>query len=114
MRSALLLAFLVVARLASAKVVMPFPADFLWGTAISAFQSEMGLGAPTDPSTDWWAWVHDADNIAAGRVSGDLPETGPGFWRLFAGDAKLPCRRPRNNAPRLSIDWSRLFPNPTT
>jgi beta-glucosidase/6-phospho-beta-glucosidase/beta-galactosidase len=114
MRFALLLALLLVARPTPAKVVMPFPADFLWGTAISAFQSEMGLGAPTDPNTDWWAWVHDADNIADGRVSGDLPETGPGFWTLFADDAKLARRRLHNNALRLSIDWSRLFPSPTT
>src|SRR5262245_1861377 len=55
-----------------------FPSDFLWGTAISGFQSEMG-GMPANPDTgsDWWVWAHDPDNIADGRVSGDLPEQGP-------------------------------------
>jgi beta-glucosidase/6-phospho-beta-glucosidase/beta-galactosidase len=109
-----LVALALTGGMARAEVVRPFPPDFLWGTAISAFQSEMGVGAPNDPNTDWWVWVHDADNIADGRVSGDLPEDGPGFWTLYATDARLARRRLYNNALRLSIDWSRLFPSPTT
>jgi hypothetical protein len=53
---------------ASARVVQPFPPLFLWGTAIAGFQSEMGVGAPSDPTTDWWVWVHDPTNVASGRV----------------------------------------------
>ena len=59
-----------------------FPEGFLWGTATSAFQVEMGRGAPAKGS-DWYAWVHDKDNIAAGRVSGDTPLDGPGSWELY-------------------------------
>lgn len=92
----------------------PFPPGFLWGTAISGFQSDMGLGAPNDENTDWWVWTHDAANVAAGRVSGDLPEDGPGFYDRFGQDADLAQRKLRNNALRMGIEWSRIFPNPTT
>src|SRR5437867_8465525 len=90
-----------------------FPRGFVWGTAISAFQSEMGLGAPNDETTDWWVWAHDTQNIAAGRVSGDLPEAGPGFYDRYRTDARLARHRLGNNALRLSIEWSRIFPAST-
>jgi beta-galactosidase len=91
-----------------------FPKGFLWGTAIAGFQTEAG-GHPTnaDRRSDWWVWSHDADNIAQGRVSGDLVERGPGHWRLFRQDAALARRRLGVNAYRLSIEWSRLFPRST-
>src|SRR5436190_20670965 len=117
MRRAVLTALVLVVVLldtpARGAVVQPFPAGFLWGTAISAFQSEMGLGAPNDTNTDWWAWVHDADNIAGHKVSGDLPETGPGFYDRYARDARLARRGVKSNALRLSIEWSRIFPTST-
>jgi beta-glucosidase/6-phospho-beta-glucosidase/beta-galactosidase len=115
-RIAILLAlavFGVVASSAAAAVVRPFPAGFLWGTAISAFQTEMGRGAPNDPNTDWWAWVRDADNIADSRVSGDLPEDGPGLYTRYAEDARRARRLLNTNALRLSIEWSRIFPAST-
>src|SRR2546421_7570804 len=114
MRYAALLALLVLVRPATAEVVKPFPPGFLWGTAIAAFQSEMGVGAPNDPNSDWWVWVRDPDNVANAKVSGDLPENGPGFWTLYETDARLAHRRLHNNALRLSLDWSRIFPTSTT
>jgi beta-galactosidase len=112
MRGRVVLALLSVmcAGSAGARMVQPFPADFLWGTAISGFQSEMGVGSPADPTTDWWVWVHDPDNIAGGRVSGELPESGPGFYDLYERDARLARKGLRNDAIRLGIEWSRLFP----
>src|SRR5262245_1862495 len=95
------LAVLVVVFLAfpaRADVVYPFPQGFLWGTAISAFQSEMGGGAPVDTGTDWWVWTHDAANVAAGRVSGDVPEAGPGFYDRYRKDARLARHGLANNA----------------
>ena len=92
----------------------PFPAGFLWGTAIAGFQSDMGVGAPTDEGTDWWVWAHDPQNVSTHRVSGDLPEDGPGFWTLYDTDAKLAHRKLRANAFRMGIEWSRLFPMSTT
>jgi beta-glucosidase/6-phospho-beta-glucosidase/beta-galactosidase len=98
---------------AAAGIEKPFPPGFLWGTAISGFQSDMGVGAPNDPGTDWWVWVRDATNVASGRVSGDLPEAGPGFHDLYPNDARLARDRLRNNALRFGIEWSRIFPNST-
>jgi len=89
-----------------------FPEGFLWGTATAAFQIEMGRGE-TDPNSDWYVWVHDENNIRSGLVSGDLPENGPGFWELYPEDLKHAKEELGNNAFRMSIDWSRIFPNPT-
>jgi len=104
---------LVTPKPGHARVVASFPEGFLWGTAIAGFQSDMGIGAPNDSGTDWWVWVHDPDNIAAGRVSGDRPEDGPGFWNLYASDAKLARRKLKLRAFRLGIEWSRIFPTST-
>jgi beta-glucosidase/6-phospho-beta-glucosidase/beta-galactosidase len=86
-----------------------FPDGFLWGTAISSFQVEMGLGDPSD-KTDWWVWVNDHDNFVNKIVSGDTPLEGPGFWELYPEDFRLLREGLCNNAVRLSIDWGRLFP----
>ena len=75
-------------RPANAANPLPFPAGFVWGTAISGFQSDMGLGAPNDEGTDWWTWVRDPQNLASHRVSGDLPEQGPGFRLARGGDVE--------------------------
>ncbi len=72
----------------------------------------MGRGEPSTQS-DWYEWVHDADNIARRRVSGDLPEDGPGFWELYPIDFRLAREELGNNAIRLSLDWSRIFPRST-
>jgi beta-glucosidase/6-phospho-beta-glucosidase/beta-galactosidase len=106
-------ALILFATAASAKVVAPFPDGFLWGTAIAGFQSDMGVGAPNDANSDWWVWVRDPQNVSSGRVSGDLPENGPGFWDRVDVDARLARTGLRNNALRLSLEWSRLFPNGT-
>jgi beta-glucosidase/6-phospho-beta-glucosidase/beta-galactosidase len=103
----------VLASVAEAKALR-FPKGFRWGTAISGFQSDMGVGAPNDAGTDWWAWVHDAQNIGSGSVSGAFPEDGPGFWNLYRRDAKLVRRKLRGTGFRMGIEWSRIFPMPTT
>ena len=113
MARAVLIVLLLLAGSARAAVVQPFPPGFLWGTAISGFQSDMGVGAPDDANSDWWVWAHDPDNITDARVSGDLPERGPGFYRLYETDARLASNKLANNALRLSLEWSRLFPTST-
>jgi beta-glucosidase/6-phospho-beta-glucosidase/beta-galactosidase len=104
---------LLAAAPADARVARPFPPGFLWGTAIAGFQSDMGVGAPNDENSDWWAWVRDPANLMAHRVSGDLPENGPGFYALYARDARLARGKLHGNALRLSIEWSRIFPTST-
>ncbi len=83
----------------------------MWGVATASFQVEMGRGEVADRS-DWWAWVHDAENRRRGWVSGDLPEDGPGFWELYPRDLKL-ARELGCNSFRMSVDWARIFPSST-
>ncbi|MEM3577266.1 MAG: beta-galactosidase BgaS [Candidatus Bathyarchaeia archaeon] len=93
---------------------MSFREDFLWGVSSSGFQFEMGdaTGQNVDANTDWYVWVHDAENIRRGVVSGDLPENGIDYWSLYAKDHDL-ARRLGLNAYRLGIEWSRVFPEST-
>lgn len=90
------------------------PKGFLWGTAIAGFQSEMGRGRDIDPTSDWWAWVHDKGNIASGTVSGEMPENGPGFWSKYEADIKLARSGLGANLFRMGLEWSRLFPKQPT
>ncbi len=93
---------------------MPFPKNFLWGVSESGFQFEMGdpSGGEVDAYTDWFAWVHDGNNIEKGVVSGDLPENGINYWYLHEKDHVLAVRLGLN-AYRLGIEWSRIFPTST-
>jgi beta-galactosidase len=110
-RRALLLSLVLALAAPASAAGRDFPKDFLWGTAIAAFQTEAG-GQPANADTrsDWWVWSHDRDNIEQGHVSGDLVERGPGHWRLFRRDAALARHRLGANAFRFSIEWSRVFP----
>ncbi len=88
-----------------------FPKSFRFGWSQAGFQFEMGVPGDEDPNSDWFVWVHDKDNIAAGLVSGDLPENGPGYWslyRVFHGNAV----RMGLDVARLNVEWSRVFPKP--
>ena len=90
---------------------MNFPEGFLWGTATSGSQTEAGARpGDSDHGTDWWEWVRDPANIASGRVSGDLPEIGPGSWSLHRRDAEL-AHGLGQNAHRMGVEWSRIFPD---
>jgi beta-galactosidase len=87
-----------------------FPEDFLWGTAISAFQTEMGVSKEADFSgTDWYQWTHSPEIIGKHLLSGDLPEKGDGFWDLYEDDMKR-AKDLGTNSIRLSIEWGRVFP----
>jgi beta-galactosidase len=113
-RRAMVLSLVLALAAPGVAAARDFPEDFLWGTAIAAFQTEAG-GRPANADThsDWWAWSHDPANIANGHVSGDRVERGPGHWRRYRADARLARRRLGANAFRLSIEWSRLFPRST-
>jgi beta-galactosidase len=94
--------------------VLGFPENFLWGVAASGFQFEMGdpAGRNVDANTDWYVWVHDAQNVRKGLVSGDLPENGVDYWSLYGKDHDL-AKRLGLNAYRVGIEWSRIFPKST-
>lgn len=92
-----------------------FPEKFLWVVAQSGFQFEMGdkLRRNIDTNTDWWHWVRDKTNIEKGLVSGDLPEEGINNYELYEKDHEI-ARKLGLNAYRIGIEWSRIFPWPTT
>jgi beta-galactosidase len=114
-RRALTLAFLALAAFAGPASAAPkkLPKGFLWGVATAGFQGDMGPGAPSDPNSDWWAWVRDLENIQKKRVSGDLPENGGSQWTKYKQDVALARKKLNANAYRFSIEWSRIFPRST-
>ena len=91
------------------------PEDFLWGVSQSGFQFEMGdrLRRYIDTNTDWWHWVRDEHNIREGLVSGDLPEDGINSYELYLEDQSL-AKSLGLNTYRVGVEWSRIFPWPTT
>ena len=93
---------------------MTFPERFLWGISSSGFQFEMGDPSKTglDENTDWYAWVHDRNNIQKKVVSGDFPEDGPNYWTLFKEDHQIASGLGLN-CNRIGIEWSRVFPKST-
>jgi beta-galactosidase len=94
---------------------MVFPEKFLLGASNSGFQFEMGnsAGLNVDSGSDWYLWVHDRANIQKGVVSGDLPENGINYWDLYEKDHSI-ARGLGLNAYRIGIEWSRIFPKPTS
>ncbi|MEM3192356.1 MAG: glycoside hydrolase family 1 protein [Candidatus Parvarchaeota archaeon] len=92
---------------------LKFPEGFIWGTAISAFQTEMGSSeGSVYTGTDWYEWANSEDIINEGLVSGDRPQDGIGFWDFYEDDMRL-ARSLGNNAIRMSIEWARIFNEPT-
>jgi beta-galactosidase len=105
---------LVLTASSSASGADRFPRGFLWGTATSGFQVEAG-GAPphADRRSDWWAFSHDPELIGAGLVSGDRVERGAGQWNVWRRDLALASGQLHNNAIRVGVEWSRIFPRST-
>jgi beta-galactosidase len=90
-----------------------FPKRFMWGISMAAFQYEMGASVEdSDPNSDWYVWVHDKTNIESNIASGDLPEQGPGYWRLYREDHRW-AEWMGLNAWRMNPEWSRIFPKST-
>jgi beta-glucosidase/6-phospho-beta-glucosidase/beta-galactosidase len=99
---------------------LPFPAGFLFGSAIAGFQADMGC--PTlpaseceDPSSDWYQFVTSPETVgdAAAHLSGQPPSAGPGHWELYEQDYDLAANEVGQNAMRFSVEWSRVFPTAT-
>lgn len=98
--------------------VVTFPKGFLWGTAVAGFQVDPGC--PTlpaasceDRASDWYQWVTDPELRADGStfIHGDPVSAGPGFWELYEADLARARDGLGTNAFRMSIEWSRLFPD---
>jgi|KBSSwiStaDraftv2_1062776.scaffolds.fasta_scaffold33182_4 beta-glucosidase len=79
-----------------------FPAGFVWGSATSAHQVEGG-----NRLNDWWRFESEPGRIANGDVSGAACK----HYELFDQDFAL-AAADHHRAHRLSIEWSRIEPEP--
>lgn len=98
-----------------------FPKDFMWGTSVAGFQVDMGCPtvAPEvceDRGSDWYQWVSDPEMLQdkvkqKAYLSGDPLSLSPGMWETWPHDLRCAKEGLHNNAIRLSLEWSRLFPD---
>jgi len=79
-----------------------FPPGFLWGAATSAHQVEGGNSA-----NDWWRFEQVPGAIRGGAASGSACR----HYERFDADFAL-AAADGHNAHRLSLEWSRLEPQP--
>lgn len=79
-----------------------FPDGFLWGAGTSAHQVEGG-----NRYNDWWRFEQQKGRVADGSKSGDACR----HWELFDADFAA-AAGDGHNAHRLSIEWSRIEPEP--
>jgi beta-glucosidase len=86
-----------------ARATMFFPPDFLWGTATSSHQVE-----GDNANNDWWAWEQEGGHILGGGRSG----LACNWWENAEQDIELMAEM-GTNAHRLSIEWSRVEPEPS-
>jgi len=77
-----------------------FPKGFLWGTATAAHQVEGG-----NSNNDWWEWEQQPGKIKNGARSGAACE----HYTRYPQDFEMLAQM-GHNAHRLSIEWSRVFP----
>ena len=85
-----------------------FPQGFLWGAATAAFQVEGYPRADGAGISNWDAFCHRPGTIANDHT-GDV---GPGQYRKYREDVQL-MKRLGIKAYRLSLSWSRIFPEGT-
>ncbi len=79
---------------------LKFPDGFLWGAATSAYQIE-----GNNINTDWWEW--EKKHQPEDKHSGEAAD----HYNRFKDDFKM-ARELGHNSHRLSIEWSRIEPEP--
>jgi beta-glucosidase len=89
--------------LASMATLRTFPDGFLLGCATSSHQVEGG-----NTANDWWAWEAEPGRISDGERSSDAC----GWWSGRAEADLTLAAELGQNAHRLSLEWSRLEPEP--
>jgi len=80
---------------------LQFPEGFLWGSGTSSHQVE-----GWNDNNDWWEWEHLPGTIADGQLSGRATD----HYHLYKSDFTA-AQKLGQNVHRLSIEWSRIFPN---
>lgn len=86
-----------------AEATMTFPSDFLWGTATAAHQVE-----GHNVNNDWWQWEQQEGAILDGSRSGAASD----WWENAEQDFDAAAAM-GTNALRLSLEWSRIEPEPS-
>ncbi|MEM7116553.1 MAG: family 1 glycosylhydrolase [Chloroflexota bacterium] len=86
-----------------AKARMVFPTDFRWGTATSSYQVE-----GNNQNSDWWAWEQQAGTI----VENGRSALASNWWENAETDLDAAAEM-GTNAHRLSLEWSRIEPEPS-
>ncbi|HMG22176.1 MAG TPA: family 1 glycosylhydrolase, partial [Kofleriaceae bacterium] len=82
-----------------------FPADFLWGSATSAYQIEGSPLADGAGPSIWQRFAHTPGRIA----NGDTGDVACDHYRRYADDVAV-MHALGMQANRFSIAWSRIFP----
>lgn len=80
-----------------------FPRGFLWGTASSSYQNE-----GNNNNSNWSQWENQDGRIANNQKSGLACNWWGGKWKEDFNRAEDTFQ----NSHRLSIEWSRIQPNP--
>jgi beta-glucosidase/6-phospho-beta-glucosidase/beta-galactosidase len=97
-----------------------FPEKFLFGAATAGFQIDPGC--PTLPASecvdsrsDWYQWVNSESELQDLKdlISFEPLANAPGFWELYEQDFDRAKKELGLNSLRVSIEWSRIFPNAT-
>src|SRR5947209_6042427 len=83
-----------------------FPADFVWGTATSAYQIEGAVRADGRGETIWDRFTHTPGRVRDGGT-GDIACDS---YHHYPEDIAL-MREIGTNAYRFSVAWSRIFPD---
>lgn len=86
-----------------AQAQMYFPSDFRWGTATAAYQVE-----GNNTNSDWWQWEQENGRILQNHKSGRA-----GNWWENAEQDLDTAANLHTNAHRLSLEWSRIEPEPS-
>lgn len=76
---------------------LKFPKDFLWGAAISSYQTE-----GNNANSDWWEWEQKGKTKDKSGIACD-------YWNRWRQDHELLSELGVNSF-RLSLEWSRIEP----
>uniref|UniRef100_A0A914X7K2 Uncharacterized protein n=1 Tax=Plectus sambesii TaxID=2011161 RepID=A0A914X7K2_9BILA len=87
----------------------PFPPDFIWAVATSAYQVEGGWNANGKGVSNWDAFVHKPNNGIRDHSTGDVACDSYHKWQT---DLEL-IRNLSVTHYRFSFAWTRLFPDGT-
>lgn len=83
-----------------------FPADFLWGAAVSAFQTEGGLDADGRGRSIWETFAARPGAVEGGGNASRACDS----YRRWAEDVELIAELGLN-AFRFSVSWARILPD---